>query len=76
MIILSFIIFFLNLKVNISARGSKQPTQKSVGNGRQTMRMKSGVVEDQDEAVDVAVAKINSLLETFMGIHDSELGNL
>jgi hypothetical protein len=33
--------------VNISARGSKQQTQKSVGNGRQTMRMKSGVVEEQ-----------------------------
>ena len=28
----------------------------------------------KDEAVDLAVAKINSLLEMFMGIHDSELG--
>ena len=27
----------------------------------------------KDEIVDVAVAKINSLLETFMGIHDSDL---
>ena len=45
-----------------------------MGNGKQTMRMKSGVVGDQDEAVDLAVAKINSLLEQFMGIHDSELG--
>jgi hypothetical protein len=35
--------------------------------------MKSGKVEDRDEVVDVAVAKINSLLEVFMGIHDSEL---
>jgi hypothetical protein len=33
--------------VNIGARGSKQQSQKSVGNGKQTMRMKSGVVEDQ-----------------------------
>lgn len=59
--------------LNIGARGSKQQSQKSVGNGKQTMRMKSGVVEDQDDSVDIAVAKINSLLETFMGIHDSEL---
>lgn len=27
----------------------------------------------KDEFVDLAVAKINSLLETFMGIHDSDL---
>ncbi len=84
--------------MNISARNSsKQQIQKSVGNGKQTMRMKSGKVEDKvsceakflniilrtlsencsikkDDCVDLAVAKINSLLETFMGIHDSELG--
>lgn len=59
--------------LNIGARGSKQQSQKAVTNGKQTMRMKSGVVEDQDDSVDIAVAKINSLLETFMGIHDSEL---
>lgn len=59
--------------LNISARSSKQATQKSVGNGKQTMRMKSGKVEEQDDNVDLAVAKINSLLETFMGIHDSDL---
>jgi hypothetical protein len=35
--------------------------------------MKSGKVEERDEKVDVAVAKINSLLEVFMGIHDSDL---
>lgn len=59
--------------LNISARSSKQPVQKSVGNGKQTMRLGKGKVEDKDEAVDLAVAKINSLLEMFMGIHDSEL---
>ena len=60
--------------LNISSRNSKQTQQKSVGNGKQTMRMKSGKVEEKDDCVDLAVAKINSLLETFMGIHDSELG--
>lgn len=59
--------------LNISARSSKQPVQKSIGNGKQTMRLGKGKVEDKDEAVDLAVAKINSLLELFMGIHDSEL---
>ncbi|RNA14889.1 PDZ domain-containing GIPC3 [Brachionus plicatilis] len=58
--------------LNIGARNSKQ-VQKSVSNGKQTMRMKSGKVEERDEFVDLAVAKINSLLETFMGIHDSDL---
>lgn len=60
--------------LNISARSSKPSNQsKSVGSGKQTMRMKSGKVEEKDEIVDLAVAKINSLLELFMGIHDSEL---
>jgi hypothetical protein len=61
-------------EVNIGGRSSKhQSQQKAVGTGKQTMRMKSGKVQDRDEIVDVAVAKINSLLEVFMGIHDSEL---
>jgi len=47
--------------------------QKSVGNGKQTMRLGKGKVEEKDDAVELAVAKINSLLELFMGIHDSEL---
>lgn len=41
---LNYSFFYL---VNISARGSKQQTQKSVGSGKQTMRMKSGKVEDK-----------------------------
>jgi len=40
-------ILLLFHSVNISARSSKQPVQKSVGNGKQTMRMKSGKVEDK-----------------------------
>ena len=28
-----------------------------------------------DDVVDIACEKINSLLESFMGINDSELGN-
>ena len=76
-----FIIKFFHLNfnkilVNISARSSKNQTQanKPVGNGKQTMRMKSGKVEEKDEVVDIAINKINNLLESFMGIHDSELG--
>lgn len=65
--------YFDMVVVNIAARSSKQTAPKPVGNGKQTMRMKSGKVEDRDEVVDVAVAKINSLLEVFMGIHDSDL---
>ena len=44
-----------------------------MGNGKQTMRMKSGKVEEKDDIVDLAVNKINNLLESFMGINDSEL---
>jgi hypothetical protein len=64
--------------VNISARTPKnqQPANKSLGTGKQTMRMKSGKVEEKDDVVDVAISKINNLLESFMGIHDSELGML
>ncbi len=64
------------IKVNISARSSKNqtPANKSMGNGKQTMRMKSGKVEEKDDVVDLAINKINNLLESFMGIHDSELG--
>ena len=40
------IIYFF-FKVNIGARNSKQQVQKAVGNGKQTMRMKSGKVEDR-----------------------------
>lgn len=46
-----------------------------MGDGKQTMRMKSGKVEEKDDKVDLAINKINNLLESFMGIHDSELGN-
>lgn len=62
--------------MNIGGRTSSKPVQKSMGNGKQTMRLGKGKVEDKDDVVDLAVAKINSLLETFMGIHDSELGKI
>ncbi len=35
--------------------------------------MKSGKVEESSETVDLAINKINVLLESFMGINDSEL---
>lgn len=33
--------------LNIAARNNKQPAQKAVSNGKQTMRMKSGKVEEK-----------------------------
>ena len=71
-----FLINFCLLLVNIGGRSSSKPIQKSMGNGKQTMRLGKGKVEDKDDVVDIAVAKINSLLETFMGIHDSDLGKI
>ncbi|KAL8615997.1 PDZ domain-containing protein gipc1 [Nucella lapillus] len=47
-----------------------------VGTGKQTLRLRSkgpATVEIPDDVVNVAVDKINGLLESFMGINDTEL---
>ncbi|KAL8570714.1 PDZ domain-containing protein gipc1 [Nucella lapillus] len=48
----------------------------SLGTGKQTLRLRSkgpATVEMPDDVVNVAVDKINGLLESFMGINDTEL---
>ncbi|KAL8570716.1 hypothetical protein ACOMHN_039151 [Nucella lapillus] len=48
----------------------------SLGTGKQTLRLCSkgqATVEMPDDVVNVAVDKINGLLESFMGINDTEL---
>ncbi|KAK7508264.1 hypothetical protein BaRGS_00000503 [Batillaria attramentaria] len=48
----------------------------SLGSGKQTLRLRSkgpATVEIPDDVVNVAVDKINGLLESFMGINDTEL---
>lgn len=48
----------------------------NMGTGRETLRLRSkgpATVEVPDDVVDVACEKINSLLESFLGINDSEL---
>ncbi|XP_013789829.2 PDZ domain-containing protein GIPC1-like [Limulus polyphemus] len=51
--------------------------KKSYGSGKETLRLRSKgpatVEEAPDDVVNTAVEKINSLLETYMGINDSEL---
>ncbi|KAK3091784.1 hypothetical protein FSP39_022595 [Pinctada imbricata] len=48
----------------------------NLGSGKQTLRLRSSgpaTVEIPDDVVNVAVDKINGLLESFMGINDTEL---
>ena len=47
------------------------------GSGKQTLRLKANgtaAIEDVDNSRTLAEENINKLLETFMGINDSELG--
>ena len=53
--------------------GSVSSKKKS---GKETLRLRArgvATVEIPDDIVEIAIAKINSLLETFMGISDTEL---
>ncbi|KAL5022842.1 hypothetical protein ScPMuIL_001997 [Solemya velum] len=48
----------------------------SIGTGKQTLRLRSNgpaTVEIPDDIVNVAVDKVNGLLESYMGINDQEL---
>jgi hypothetical protein len=60
---------------NIGPASSKKGSS-SFGTGKQTLRLRStgpATVEIPDEVVNVATDKINNLLESFMGINDTEL---
>ncbi|XP_041359702.1 PDZ domain-containing protein GIPC1-like [Gigantopelta aegis] len=60
---------------NIGAPGGKKGSG-NLGSGKQTLRLRSkgpATVEIPDDVVNVATDKINGLLESFMGINDTEL---
>jgi hypothetical protein len=57
-------------------RGRKN---SDVKNGTKTLRFKAdggASIEETDDIMDKAVERINGLLETYMGINDSDLGKL
>ena len=68
--------FFLS--ANIGPRSGPGTGKKaSYGSGKQTLRLKSNgtaAIEEVDNVRTQAEENINKLLETFMGINDSELG--
>ena len=68
--------FFLS--ANIGPRSGPGAGKKaSYGSGKQTLRLKSNgtaAIEEVDNVRTQAEENINKLLETFMGINDSELG--
>lgn len=58
------------------AQASGKKGSSSLGTGKQTLRISSkgqAKVEEAEEYVSVAVDKINGLLESFMGINDTDL---
>ena len=63
---------------NIGPRsGAGTGKKASYGSGKQTLRLKSNgtaAIEEVDNVRTQAEENINKLLETFMGINDSELG--
>lgn len=67
------------LKSGFSEIGGKNSIGKKnagFGTGKETLRLRSkgpATVETPDEVVSIAVDKINSLLEAFIGISDTEL---
>ena len=69
-------VFFLS--ANIGPRSGPGTGKKaSYGSGKQTLRLKSNgtaAIEEVDNVRTQAEENINKLLETFMGINDSELG--
>ncbi|CAH1102380.1 unnamed protein product [Psylliodes chrysocephalus] len=51
-------------------------TKKGYGSGKETLRFKASgkaEIQEQDSMMDAGVEKINNILESFMGINDSEL---
>ncbi|KAJ8306505.1 hypothetical protein KUTeg_017050 [Tegillarca granosa] len=58
------------------AQQSGKKGSSNLGTGKQTLRLRSSgpaTVEVPDDVVNVAVDKVNGLLESFMGINDTEL---
>ena len=69
---------FPSFSANIGPRSGPGSGKKaSYGSGKQTLRLRANgpaQVEEVDTCRTQAEEKINSLLESFMGINDSELG--
>lgn len=60
----------------IGSRSCIKGNKGSVKSGRETLRLRAkgpATLEIPSDVVEIAIAKINSLLETFMGISDTEL---
>ena len=70
--------FIFFVPANIGPRSGPGAGKKaSYGSGKQTLRLKSNgtaAIEEVDNVRTQAEENINKLLETFMGINDSELG--
>ncbi|XP_012236239.1 PDZ domain-containing protein GIPC3 [Bombus impatiens] len=63
---------------NIGPRGDTKKGKKSgYGTGKETLRFKADgsaqIIEKVDDAATIAIEKINVILESFMGIYDTEL---
>ncbi len=66
--------YYVLIDVEPAKRGRKAGDVKS---GTKTLRFKAdgrASVEDVDDTMVKAIDRINGLLETFMGINDSDLG--
>ncbi|CAH0546519.1 unnamed protein product [Brassicogethes aeneus] len=60
----------------IAPKNSKYSSKKSYGSGKETLRFKAGgqaQIEEQDDILDAGIEKINTILETYMGINDCDL---
>ncbi|KAF5298114.1 hypothetical protein FQA39_LY02538 [Lamprigera yunnana] len=61
---------------SIAPKSAPKGTKKGYGTGRETLRFKANgkaAIEEQDDERDAGVDKINAILETFLGINDSDL---
>jgi PDZ domain-containing protein GIPC len=74
--VLKFLLYFSIANIGPRSLSSKKPSS-SLGSGRETLRLRAkgpAVIEEAPtEIVQLALNRINSLLESFMGINDNEL---
>ncbi|KAI4461891.1 rgs-gaip interacting protein gipc [Holotrichia oblita] len=57
---------------------SKKGMKSNYGSGRETLRFKAdgkAEIEERDDVMDAGLEKINTILENFLGINDSELAS-
>ncbi|CAH1113943.1 unnamed protein product [Psylliodes chrysocephalus] len=60
----------------VAPKSKGSSSKKSYGSGKETLRFKAdgnAEIREQDEVMDAGIEKINNILESFMGINDSEL---